>query len=305
MDFTKSFVKAKNPCADGFRWYLRHHREGSDYQKVLDDLVNAGRVEDACWLLEKVGATNTVLELDRLEADAVVYAGSIHVRGSIEVASTLRAGGFIRCGGFLRAGSHVHAGDDIKAGGGLNCGADLRCAGSVLANWHVNVAGQIQAGALKVGGSVSCGGRMEIAGPAWVKGDLLVGGDLTARALSVRGRVESTGSLRVTEGVVCDDDLACGMHLDAGRGIRSAGDIVAAGAIRAGESLDAEGRIQAGDGYGVFAGLSVQREDWATSARVRALQMPGALMSGFWSGPQGSAECACILPGLPEVEDAH
>ena len=52
MDFTKDFVRAKNPCADGFRWYLRHHRNGSEYQQVLDHLVRDGRVEDACWLLK-------------------------------------------------------------------------------------------------------------------------------------------------------------------------------------------------------------------------------------------------------------
>ena len=93
MDFTKDFIRSKNPCADGFRWYLRNHRDGSDYQQVLDDLVRDGRVEDACWLLDKVGPSNTVLKLDHLACDAIVHAGSIEVRGSIEAGTLLRAGG--------------------------------------------------------------------------------------------------------------------------------------------------------------------------------------------------------------------
>jgi len=30
MEITKSFVKAKRPCADGFRWYIRNRRAGGD-----------------------------------------------------------------------------------------------------------------------------------------------------------------------------------------------------------------------------------------------------------------------------------
>ena len=51
MEFTKKFLRAKSPCADGFRWFSRHVEDGTGYQEALDTLVNAGRVEDACWLL--------------------------------------------------------------------------------------------------------------------------------------------------------------------------------------------------------------------------------------------------------------
>ena len=286
MDFTKSFVRSKNPCAEGFRWYLRHHRDGSDYQQVLDDLVRDGRVEDACWLLDKVGPTNTVLELDRLEADTMVYAGSIKVRGSIEVRSMLRAGGSVRCGGTIRAGTDVRAGDDIRAAAGLNCAGDLRCTGSFVAGWHVIVGGRVEAGDLKVDGDVSCASRMVVEGAALVRGNLLVGGDCSAKALSVRGSLESAGSLRTWQGLVCDGDIVCGMHLDAALGIKGGGDVLARGAIRTGEGIESAGSIRAGDGYGVFAGLCVQREEWETSARVSARRTPAALMSGFWVRPQ-------------------
>ena len=49
MEFTKKFLRAKSPCADGFRWFSRHVEDGTGYQEALDTLVNAGRVEDACW----------------------------------------------------------------------------------------------------------------------------------------------------------------------------------------------------------------------------------------------------------------
>jgi hypothetical protein len=127
MNLTKSLVRAKNPCADGFRWYLRNHRDGSDYQQVLDDLVQDGRIGDACWLLDKLGPTQAVLKLEQLDGEVVVYAGSIEVQGNIEVGSLLRAGGSIRCGGAIRAGQDVVAGEDIRAAGGVRgavpCGA--------------------------------------------------------------------------------------------------------------------------------------------------------------------------------------
>lgn len=285
MDFTKSFVRDKNPCAEGFRWYLRHHKDGSDYQQVLDDLVRDGRVADACWLLDKLGPTHTVLQLDRLECDAIVYAGTIEVRGSIEAGSLVRAGGAIRCGGTIRAGAEVIAGDDLKAEGGVNCGGELRCGGSLVSGWHLTVGGRLQAGEVKAGGDLRCAGALAVAGAALVKGDLLVDGDCTAEALSVRGRVQTAGSLRVTQGLIGDAGVDCGMHLEAGWGIRSRADIVAAGAIRSGEGLEAGGAIRAGEGYGVFAGLCVQRDEWPTSARVSAQCRPAGLVSGCWTEP--------------------
>lgn len=103
MEFTKKFLRAKSPCADGFRWFSRHVEDGSGYQEALDTLVNAGRVEDACWLLGQFGPTNAVLEVDALEAEAIVFAGTVEVRGSIDVATVIQAGRSIRAGGGLRA----------------------------------------------------------------------------------------------------------------------------------------------------------------------------------------------------------
>lgn len=52
MELTQNFIKAKRPCASGYRWYVRNRDGGTDYQHLLDGLVRDGRITDACWLLE-------------------------------------------------------------------------------------------------------------------------------------------------------------------------------------------------------------------------------------------------------------
>lgn len=104
MEFTKRFLRAKNPCANGFRWFVRHIEDGTSYQEALDTLVQAGRVGDACWLLDQFGPTDAVLTVDAIEAEAIVFSGTLEVRGHIEVSTVLRAGRMIRAGGGIRAG---------------------------------------------------------------------------------------------------------------------------------------------------------------------------------------------------------
>ena len=133
-----------------------------------------------------------------------------------------------------------------------------------------------------------------------MQGDLLVGGDCSARALNVHGRLQVSGSLRVHEGVIAREGPHCGMHLDAAWGIRSSGDIRAGGAIRAGESIQAAGEIRAGRGYGVFAGLGVERENWEHSARVSARRRPEGLLSGFWAGPGADPATAFCIQHVDE-----
>ena len=110
MEFTKKFLRAKSPCADGFRWFSRHVEDGSGYQQALDTLVSAGRVGDACWLLSQFGPTSEVLSVDRLEADAIVFAGTLEVRGNVDVSGVLQVGRSLRAGGGLRAGESIVVG---------------------------------------------------------------------------------------------------------------------------------------------------------------------------------------------------
>ena len=101
-DITRQFLRAKQPCADGYRWYLRRQEGASNYQALLDDLVREGRVEDACWMLDQFGPTNDVLEVDHLEADALVFAGSVRCRGHADVEGVLRTGRSLSVLGGLR-----------------------------------------------------------------------------------------------------------------------------------------------------------------------------------------------------------
>ena len=103
-----------------------------------------------------------------------------------------------------------------------------------------------------------------------------------AQAVRVGGQIDCAGNLRAGHGILAGGSITATGHIEAGWGIRAAHDIAAQGAIKAGESLVAEGLIRAGAGYGIYAGLNVQRDAWEASAQVRARQRPTELLSGCW-----------------------
>ncbi|SPU50903.1 Protein of uncharacterised function (DUF342) [Bordetella trematum] len=162
MDITKAFIKAKQPCADGFRWYVRNARQDSSYQEILNALVADGRVEDACWLLDQFGPTDAVLTLDQVDAEALVFAGTIRVRGAIEVGTVLRAGRDIHAGGGISAGGNVIAGGDIKCGGALRSEGRLQAGGLIQADWNVQAATGLQCESLRAGWDLLCQGAAQV-----------------------------------------------------------------------------------------------------------------------------------------------
>ncbi|HEY9280740.1 MAG TPA: hypothetical protein VIP51_11765, partial [Eoetvoesiella sp.] len=107
MQLTKKFVKAKNPCASGYRWFLRDQNGHGDYQAILDALIADGRVDDACWLLDQFGPTDAVLDVDSIDASAIVFAGTLIARMGINVDTVVRAGRAIRSGAGIRAGTDI------------------------------------------------------------------------------------------------------------------------------------------------------------------------------------------------------
>lgn len=46
MVLTRSFVRAKQPCTDGFRWFVHQFGDGGNYQNMLDEMVAVKRHED-------------------------------------------------------------------------------------------------------------------------------------------------------------------------------------------------------------------------------------------------------------------
>lgn len=286
MDITKAFIKAKQPCADGFRWYVRNARQDSSYQELLDALVADGRVNDACWLLDQFGPTDAVLALDHVNAEALVFAGTLRVRGGIEAGSLVRAGRDIHAGGGITCGGDIVAGGDIKCGASLRAEGKLRAGGLIQADWNVETGAELACEALRAGWELLCRGAAEVGG------DCIVGESLTAlddfycaKGLRAGGGIDAAQRLQAGHGIECGADVRAGGHLGAGWGIKARGDILAEGSIRAGESLAAEGRIQAGDGYGVYAGVEVCEHAWESSARVHANRPPRELRSGWWAGP--------------------
>lgn len=282
MELTQNFLRGKNPCAMGYRWFVRNNLAGGDYQAAMDTQVAAGRVEDARWLLENFGSTHSVLELEHLEADNFVYAGTLIVHGDVRVSGQLLVGRSLQAGGGIRAGK-LEVGEDIQCGGAIFCEELLKAGGNVKAAWSVEVQGDISAQDLRAGWELMSTGDVDLKGNGQIDREVDVQGILRcAKGLRCGGPLQVQGLLDVAHGIACNDHIECGNHIQAGWGIKALGDIRAACSIRVGETLQAEGEIAAGEGYGIFAGMNVQMEAWPDCAWVRALKKPQALISGFW-----------------------
>ena len=178
-DITRQFIRAKQPCADGYRWYLRRQEGASNYQALLDDLVREGRVEDACWMLDQFGPTNDVLDVDHLEADALVFAGSVRCRGHADVEGVLRTGRSLSVLGGLRVGGALRVGEDLRVAGAVRCEGSARLQGDARVGWSLTVAQRLHCtGSLRVGRELDCGAAAQIGGHCRVAQDLRVAGDL-------------------------------------------------------------------------------------------------------------------------------
>lgn len=282
MELTQNFLRGKNPCAMGYRWFVRNNLGGGDYQAAMDTQVAAGRVDDARWLLENFGSTNTVLELDHLEADNVVFAGTLIVHGDVRVPGQLLVGRSLQAAGGIRAGK-LEVGEDIQSGGAIFCDELLQAGGAIKSAWSVEVQGNVRADELRTGWELRCRGNVTVKSGIHIGQEVDVQGELRCgKGLRSGAGIRVQGLMEVGHGLYSGESIDAGNHLQAGWGIKALGDIRAACSIRAGETLQAEGEIAAGPGYGVFAGMNVQMEAWPDCAWVRALNKPQGLVSGFW-----------------------
>lgn len=287
MILTRSFVRAKRPCTDGFRWFVRQFGDGGNYQELLDEMVANGRIGDACWLLEQFGPTEEVRVVEAIEATAIVFAGTLEVRGGVDVDGLVHIGGSLRTRGGLRVSGELHVGADLQVDGNVRTGGKLTVKGDLYASWGVECAGELRCdGDLRTGWGLHCGNHVQIGGNSFIGHDLEAEeGVRCGKGIQVGSNIHTASSLHATQGITAGGSIHAGMHLVAGWGIKAGAMISAEGSIRAGESLTAGEAIRAGTGYGVFAGLDVQMETWESSARVSAPQRPDSLMSGWWAGP--------------------
>ena len=289
MELTQTFLRGKNPCAMGYRWFVRNDLGGKDYQSALDTQVRAGRVEDARWLLKNFGPTHNVLEVEHLEADNLVFAGTVIVHGEVRVPGLLLVGRSLQAGAGIHAGT-VEVGEDINSGGAIVCSEQLSAGGHIKAAWRVECQGAVRADALRTGWELRCEGDVHLQSSAHIGQDVDVQGALhCGKGLRAGSGIVVRGLLDTGQGIVAGADVSGGNHIQAGWGIKAVGDIRAACSIRAGETLQAGGEIAAGPGYGIFAGMNVQMDAWADCAWVRARTKPRTLVSGHWDEPSMAA----------------
>ena len=127
MKITKEFLKEKDACNEGFRWFCDNFPEGGEYQVVLDALAKENRADWARWLIEKVGPANTTLEIETMETEtSLFFAGKIIVKGALKVDKWLLAGYGIEAGCGIEAGLGIKAGSGIKAGEGIEAGCGIK-----------------------------------------------------------------------------------------------------------------------------------------------------------------------------------
>lgn len=291
MQLTKKFVKAKNPCASGYRWFLRDQNGQGDYQQILDALVADDRVDDACWLLDQFGPTDAVLEVDAIDAKAMVFAGTLIARMDINVDTVLRAGQAIRCSGGIRAGTDIVAGGGIDARGSIISGGHIRAEGDVVAGWGIEAASRFECGGqARAQWDLQAGQGVAVTGDIRVGQDVVAGGSIKCeQGIKAGGRVQAEHDIVVANGIQAGASICAGNHLETGWGMLAGCDIVADGSIKAGEGLVAAGRIEPGEGHGIYAGLRVRLDAWADAARVMASVKPADLISGYWCGGDNPA----------------
>lgn len=283
MDISPRLIRAKRPCADGYRWYARSGQSDASYLELMQALVAAGRAADATWLLEQFGATDDVLELDELGDEALVFPGTVRVRGNVEVSGSICVGKALVAGGGVRSGGDIRVGDDFVCDGAVQAGGEVRC-GSLKVGMSVAAASLTCAGALRIGAWVQLGGHLAAGDQAVIGGSLGTGvGVECARGLFLGDDAEIGHGLKVGRGVFARASLRCGDALTVGWGVRAGGDVTSGGSIQVGESLLAGGEVRAGPGYGVYVGLCAREIDWEHSGRVACPARPEALMSGVWA----------------------
>jgi predicted acyltransferase (DUF342 family) len=284
MQLTKKFVKAKNPCTSGYRWFLRDQNGQGDYQEILDALVADNRIDDACWLLDQFGPTDAVLTVDFIDANAIVFAGTLVVRQGINVDTVARAGRWIRTAGGIKAGTDIVAGEGIEAQGGIVSGGHIRAEGDVSAGWGIEAQSRFECGGnVRARWDIAAGQGISVTGDIRAGQGLTAGGSIKCeQGIKAGGKVQAEHDIIVARGIQAGASIMAGNHIETGWGMLAGCDIVADGSIKAGEGMAAAGRIAAGLGHGVYAGLRVRLDAWADAARVVAQARPDQLISGYW-----------------------
>ena len=109
---TRDHLAQLGACESGMDFFDQTYPEGkAEYQDMLDKAVAGGHTDYATWLLEKVGPTEDVLEVEEINSKEldIVFAGRVFAKLGI-IVRRLIAGGGIKAGG----GYGIYAGLRVK-----------------------------------------------------------------------------------------------------------------------------------------------------------------------------------------------
>ena len=125
---TRDRLAQLGACKSGMDFFDKTYPDGqAEYQDMLDKAVTGGHTDYATWLLDKIGPTEDILEVEEInekELD-IVFAGRIFIKLGV-VVRRLIAGKGIKAGLGIEAGWGIEAGRGIEAGGEYGIYAGLR-----------------------------------------------------------------------------------------------------------------------------------------------------------------------------------
>ena len=91
MKLTLDMLEAKGACIEDIEYFKEVWGNEADYQEVIDKCVAGDHLDYADWLLDKIGSTGDVLELDKFKGDYLNFAGTVNAV-SIEVKYAVNVG---------------------------------------------------------------------------------------------------------------------------------------------------------------------------------------------------------------------
>jgi len=123
---TRDRLAQLGACKSGMDFFDKTYPDGqAEYQDMLDKAVTGGHTDYATWLLDKIGPTEDILEVEEInekELD-IVFAGRIFIKLGV-VVRRLIAGKGIKAGKGIEAGWGIEAGLGIEAGWGIEAGGE-------------------------------------------------------------------------------------------------------------------------------------------------------------------------------------
>ena len=123
---TRDRLAQLGACKSGMDFFDKTYPDGqAEYQDMLDKAVTGGHTDYATWLLDKIGPTEDILEVEEInekELD-IVFAGRIFIKLGV-VVRRLIAGKGIKAGLGIKAVKGIEAGWGIEAGRGIEAGGE-------------------------------------------------------------------------------------------------------------------------------------------------------------------------------------